>query len=218
MLLSVFGGAMTKSTAQSINTNRDSDTYVNESAAATKAQRPAHWRENHDSGFEGREALLGQAMNMVIKTLNQTLPYQHHVNDALIKAHLGAIQFAKDNDLLDQYIEHDRKMMKPINARIRKLIEQTGNNELALEAAFDITECHYQLVLETLVEPGKRTWKSPFKGNLDACVRIGQMDITEEQIHECWTKPRLLAYAEDMGVEFCVSDLASDGTITCEVI
>ena len=129
-----------------------------------KAKRPAHWREEHGGGFEGREVLLGQAMNMVIKTLNQTLPYQHHVNDALIKAHLGALQFAKDNNLLEQYIEHDRKMMEPINFRIRKLIEETGNHELALEAVFDITECHYQLVLETTIEPGKRTWVSPFKG------------------------------------------------------
>lgn len=45
--------------------------------ATPQVKRPAHWRENHGSGFEGREALLGQAMSMVIKTLNQTEPYQH---------------------------------------------------------------------------------------------------------------------------------------------
>jgi len=204
--------------------NANSTNKVTQHPAAPKAakpsakpKRPAHWREEHGGGFEGREAILGQAMNMVIKTLNQTLPYQHHVNDALIKAHLGAIQFAKDNNMLEQYIEHDRKMMVPVNSRIKKLIEETENRELALEAAFDITECHYQLVLETTIEPGKRTWVSPFKGNLEACVRIGQMNLTENEIHECWTKPRLLAYAQDMGVEFKVSDLGADGTITCEV-
>ena len=185
---------------------------------ADKPRRPAHWREEHGGGFEGREAVLGQAMNMVIKTLNQTLPYQHHVNDALVKAHLGAIQFAKDNDQLEEYVAHDRKMMEPVNFRIRKLIEETGNKELALEAVFDITECHYQLVLETQISPGKRTWVSPFKGNLEACVRIGQMNLTEEEVHNHWTRPRLEAYAEDMGVEFRVSDLGPDGTITCEVL
>ena len=184
----------------------------------SKPKRPAHWREDHGGGFEGREALLGQAMNMVIKTLNQTLPYQHHVNDALIKAHLGAIQFAKDRGLLDEYVEHDRKMMEPVNVRIKQLIEETGNKELALEAVFDITECHYQLVLDTKIEPGKRTWVSPFKGNLEACVRIGQMDLTEAEVHNRWTRPRLEAYARDMGVEFRVSDLGDDGTITCEVL
>ena len=160
-------------------------------AATAKPQRPAHWREQHGGGFEGREALLGEAMNMVIKTLNQTQPYQHMVNGALVLAHLGAMQFAKNNGMLEAYVEHDRKMMEPVNFRMRKLIEETGNKELALEAVFDITECHYQLVLNTKVEPGKRTWVSPFKQSLAACVRMGQMDLTEEEVHNRWTRPRL---------------------------
>jgi len=184
---------------------------------ATSGQRPAHWRAEIGGGFEGREALLGQAMNMVIKTLNQTRPYQHQVNGALVLAHLAAIQFAKNNNLLDKYVEHDRKTMEPINFRMAKLIRETGNAELALEATFDITECHYQLVLETRIEPGKRTWVSPYRESLAACVRIGQMDMTEEEIHENWTRPRLLAYANDMGVTFRVSDLGDDGTISCEL-
>ncbi len=187
-------------------------------ATSPQIKRPAHWRENHGSGFEGREALLGQAMSMVIKTLSQTEPYQHHVNGALVLAHLGAMQFAKNNGLLNEYVEHDRKMMEPVNFRIRKLIEETGNKELALEATFDITECHYQLVLDTKVEPGKRTWVSPFKTSIEACRRMGMMDMTEADVHNLWTRPRLEAYARDMGVEFRVSDLGADGTVTCEVM
>ena len=30
-------------------------------------------------------------------------------------------------------MEHDRKMMEPVNFRIRKLVEETGNNDRALE-------------------------------------------------------------------------------------
>lgn len=187
-------------------------------ATSPQIKRPAHWRENHGSGFEGREALLGQAMSMVIKTLSQTEPYQHHVNGALVLAHLGAMQFAKNSGLLNEYVEHDRKMMEPVNFRIRKLIEETGNKELALEATFDITECHYQLVLDTQVEPGKRTWVSPFKTSIEACRRMGMMDMTEADVHNLWTRPRLEAYARDMGVEFRVSDLGADGTISCEVV
>ena len=193
----------------------DSISPAQEATATPK--RPAHWRAQHGSGFEGREALLGQAMSMVIKTLNQTQPYQHQVNGALVLAHLGAIQFAKNNGLLEEYIEHDRKMMEPVNFRIKKLIAETGNKELALEAVFDITECHYQLVLDTKVEPGKRTWVSPFKTSIEACTRIGMTDMTEDELHNCWTRPRLEAYARDMGVEFRVSDLGEDGTVTCEV-
>jgi hypothetical protein len=184
----------------------------------TQPKRPAHWREQHGSGFEGREALLGQAMSMVIKTLSQTQPYQHQVNGALVLAHLGAIQFAKNHGLLEEYIEHDRRMMEPVNFRIKKLIAETGNKELALEAVFDITECHYQLVLDTKIESGKRTWVSPFKTSLEACVRIGMMDMTEDDVHRLWTRPRLEAYARDMGVEFRVSDLGADGTISCAVL
>ncbi len=194
----------------------DSASSARQESAAPK--RPAHWRENHGSGFEGREALLGEAMSMVIKTLSQTEPYQHQVNGALVLTHLGAIQFAKNNGLLEEYVEHDRKMMEPVNFRIKKLIEETGNKELALESVFDITECFYQLVLDTKIEPGKRTWVSPFKTSIDACTRMGMMDMTEADVHNLWMRPRLEAYARDMGVEFRVSDLADDGTITCEVI
>jgi len=191
---------------------------ASEPTGSQHIKRPAHWREHHGSGFEGREALLGQAMSMVIKTLNQTEPYQHQVNGALVLAHLGAMQFARNNGLLAEYVEHDRKMMEPVNFRIKKLIEETGNKELALEAVFDITECHYQLVLDTTVEPGRRTWVSPFKTGIEACTRMGMMDMTEAEVHKLWTRPRLEAYAKDMGVEFRVSDLGADGTITCEVL
>jgi hypothetical protein len=187
-------------------------------AAIPAGARPAHWRSEIGGGFEGNEALLGQAVNIVIKTLRQTRPYQHQINGALLLATLGAIQFAKNKNILDEYVSHDRKMMEPINQRMNKLIQETGNRELALEAVFDITECHYQLVLETRIERGKRTWISPYRDSLAACVRIGQMDMTEKEVHEGWTKPRLLGYAEDMGVEFKVSDMAEDGTITCELV
>lgn len=185
--------------------------------ATTKDGRPTHWRAQVEGGFEGREAMLGQAMNMVIKTLNQKLPYQHHVNDGITKAHLLALQFVKNHDLWDEYVAHDVETMRGINQRIGKLILETGNKELALESCFDITECHYQLVLDTKVEPGRRTFRSPFIDTLEVCGRIGQMDMTPEEVHERWYKPRLLGYARDMGVEFDVSGLGDAGMIVVEV-
>ncbi len=91
--------------------------------ATSSGGRPAHWRSEIGGGFEGNEALLGQAINVVIKTLRQTKPYQHQINGALVLATLGAIQFAKNNNILDKYVKHDRKMMEPINHRMRKLIK-----------------------------------------------------------------------------------------------
>jgi hypothetical protein len=73
-------------------------------------------------------------------------------------------------------------------------------------------------VLETKAEPGKRTWVSPFKRVLEASKRIGQFDLTEQEIHEQWLKPRLLGYARNMGVNLKVSDWNEDGVVTIELV
>jgi len=170
------------------------------------------------SGFEGHEEELGRAMNVVLKMLSNHAGYAHEVNDPLVKAHLLAIQFAKNNGNLAEYVEHDIETMRPINLRMKNIIEKTGQKEIALVGLFDRTACHYALALDTEGEPGRRTWTSPFKVVLEASGKIGQFDLTEEEIHEHWTKPRLLGYAKDMGVEIRVSDLGPDRKITVELV
>ena len=66
------------------------------------------------TGMEGREEDLAKAMQILVKTMKIQIPYPHDTNDALLKAHLNAIQFAKDNNLLDAYVEHDLNTMKPL--------------------------------------------------------------------------------------------------------
>ncbi len=170
------------------------------------------------TGFEGREDELGKSIQTVLKTLSNNAGYAHEINDALVKAHLSAIQFAKDNGMLKEYVEHDLKTMGPINQRVAKVIEKTGDKEAALVSLTDRTACHYHLVLETKAEPGKRTWVSPFKRVLEASKRIGQFDLTEQEIHEQWLKPRLLGYARNMGVNLKVSDWNEDGVVTIELV
>jgi len=181
-------------------------------------RKPHHYALGMKSGFEGREEELGKSIGIVIKTLQNTLPYPHELNDALVKSWLVSIQFAKNLGKLDELVAHDIKTMEPINSRLKKVIENAGDKEIALIGIFDHTACHYQLALETKVEPGKRTWTSPFKTVLDASQRIGQFDLTEQEIHENWTVPRLLGYAETIGVEISVSDWRDDGVITCELV
>jgi hypothetical protein len=170
------------------------------------------------SGFEGREEELGLAISVVFKTLQNVTPYPHQINDALLKAWLSSIQFAKDNGTLKALVAHDIKTMEPINIRLKKVINKMGNNEIALIGIFDHTACHYQLALDTQIEPGKRTWTSPYKTVLEACVRIGQFDLTEQEIHEQWTVPRLLGYAEAIGVSLRVSPWRDNGVLTCELM
>ena len=169
------------------------------------------------SGFEGREEELGTAISMVLKTLSMTQPYPHETNDALIKSHLNTIQFAKNHGMLKELIEHDVKTMSPILARVGKMVQKTGNEEFALAALCERTGCHYQLVLDTKIEPGKRTWVSPYRRVLAASTRVGQHDLTEQEIHEVWVKPRIEAYAKTMGVNIRVSDWNDDGVVTIEL-
>jgi hypothetical protein len=169
------------------------------------------------SGFEGREDELGRSMSILLKMLGNHAGYAHEMNDPLVKAHLLAIQFAKNKGELAQYIEHDIATMMPINLRMRQIIEKTGNKEIAIIALFDRTACHYGLALTSTGDGRKRSWKEPFGHVLTQCRKIGQFDLTEQEIHANWTRPRLVGYGRAMGVELRVSDIGPDGTITVEL-
>lgn len=170
------------------------------------------------SGFEGYETELGQSINVVLKMLSNHAGYAHEMNDPLVKAHLMAIQFAKNHGMLKEYVDHDVKTMLPINKRMKNIIEKTGQKEIALVGLFDRTACHYALALDSDGQGNSRSWTSPWKTVLEASGRIGQFDLTEEEIHEHWTKPRLEGYARDMGVEVKVSDLDENRRITVELV
>ena len=176
--------------------------------------RPAPKAERYKSGIEGREGEFGLSVAMVMRSLINKSFYPHEVNDALVKAHFLMLQFAKNHDMWDEFVVHDVRTMETVNRRLGKLIEETGDREHALTGLTDDNSCHYQLVMETHSEPGLRTWKSPYGRVLEVAQRIGQFDLTEEEIHQRYTKPRLLGYAETMGVNIQVSDWSEDGLIT----
>ena len=151
--------------------------------------------------FPDKTEELGNIMQMVFKTLNHSSrSYEHEVNDALVKMTLGHIQFAKDNDLLKEIVNESVETERPMLARVAKMIEQTGEKELALKAVFEQTTCHFQLVLETEMQPGVRRFVSPFGHVLTQTVRMGQHDLTEEEIFNVWQKPRYERYGEILGV------------------
>lgn len=170
------------------------------------------------TGFEGREAQIGKAVQLALKTMANSAGYQHEMNDALVKARLQAMQFAKDMGIIDKYVEHDIKTMAPINERVAQIIEKTGDKEAALVGLCERTACHYHLVLETEAEPGKRTWKSPWGTVLNACKRLNMFDLTEQEIHEQWFVPRIQGYAKSMGVDIKISDWNEDGTVSIELV
>ena len=107
--------------------------------------------------------------------------------------------------------------MMPINLRMKQIIEKTGNREIALVGLFDRTACHYGLALTSSGDGRQRSWKEPFGHVLTQCRKSGQFDLTPQEIHEHWTRPRLVGYARSMGVELRVSDIGADGTITASL-
>ena len=169
------------------------------------------------TGFEGKEAEIGKAVQLALKSMANSAGYQHEMNDALVKARLHAIQFAKDQGLMAEYVAHDVKTMSPINTRVGTIIERTGDKESALVGLCERTACHYQLVLETEAEPGKRRWKSPWGHVLKACKKLEMFDLTEQEIHEDWFTPRILGFAKDMGVNVKVSAWNDDAIIELEL-
>jgi hypothetical protein len=166
------------------------------------------------SPIQGREEEFGRAVNVVLKTMSDSMPYQHYFNDALIKAHLSHIQFAKDHGLVESMIEKDQKSMSPMLGRIKSKIEDTGNTELGMIAMFDRTSCFYQMLDEWDSDPGMRRYKEPFGYVLEISKRIGQFDLTIEEIHDTYTKPRLHGYAAQLGLELEVTNIDTDGYIT----
>jgi hypothetical protein len=136
------------------------------------------------------------------------------MNDALVKMHLNSVQFAKNKGLSAEYVRHDVQTMMPMLTRMKGIIEKTGTKEVALIGMFERTPCLYQLCLDLEVTPGKRSFTFPYTHVLDIARRIGQFDLTDQELHEIWLKPRLLGYAEVMGVKIHVSDIGTDHKVT----
>lgn len=170
------------------------------------------------SGFEGMEEQLGKSLNVMLKTLSNHAGYAHEVNDALVKMHLNAMQFAKDQGKIEEWVEHDLKTMRPINERMKNIIRKTGQKEIAMVGLFDRTACFYQLALDYTRENGVCRWKEPFGYVLEQAKKIGQFDLTVEEIHDKFFRPRFLGYARDMGVDMEISDIDENGWITCRLV
>ena len=165
------------------------------------------------SGFEGRERMLGDAVALALRTLKDSSPYQHDMNDALVRIHLSSVQFAKDKGVLPAYVAHDIKTMAPMLHRLKGMIDKTGEKEIALAGIFDRTACLYQLCLDLESKPGLRRFTFPFTKVLEIARREGGITLTAQELHEGWLKPRILGYAAELGVAITVSDIGPDGKV-----
>ena len=144
-------------------------------------------------------------------------PYQHEMNDALVKAHLTNIQFAKDHSLLKEMIDHEVKTQTPMIVRVGKMIREGGSPELATIALTERTACFYQLVQDYQRTGTTMRWRSPFGNVLNVTRQLGQHDPTEQEIHEVYTVPLMQKQAEVMGMQVTISPWQADGWVTMTV-
>lgn len=170
------------------------------------------------SGFEGREKMLGTAVTVAIRTLNDTSPYPHDMNDALVRMHLSSVQFAKEHGVISDYVAHDVKTMQPMLQRLKGMIDSTGEKEIALAGIFDRTTCLYQLCMDLRSEPGKRSFSFPYSKLLAIGRDTGEFTLTDREVHELWLKPRILGYAAALGVTLEVSDIGPDNQVTVTLV
>jgi hypothetical protein len=170
------------------------------------------------SGYEGREDQLGRAMSVVLMSLNETKPYQHDINDALVKMILTTIQFAKDNNIIDALIEHEVETTRPLLERVKRNYLKTGELETAMVGMIDRTACAYQLFLGIEKTNAQRSWQSPFGLILENTRRMGQHTLTEQEVHDIWVKKRYHAFAEVIGIELSISDIDENGKVTIKAL
>ncbi len=164
-----------------------------------------------------QQRMLGLAVAKSIKTISNDTPYQHEPNDALVKAHLTTVQFAKDNGMVKELIEHEAKTQMFMINRVGKMIRDGGSLELGTIALTERTACFYQLVQEYQRTGTTMRWKAPYGNVLAVSVPLGQHNLTEQEIHDIYTRPLMELQAEIMGIEVDVSDIDADGWITMTV-
>jgi hypothetical protein len=183
-----------------------------------EAVRKAGPKNGEGSDFTPAQVeMLGLAVGKAIKTISNNGVYQHEMNDALVKALLTNLQFAKDRGLLEEIIDHEVKTQTPMLVRVGRWIQEGGSEELGLIALTERTACFYQLVQHYERNGTTIRWKAPFGNVLAVTTRLGQHNLTEKEIHEVYTIPLMRKQAAVMGMEVDISPWREDGWVTMSI-
>lgn len=174
-----------------------------------------------ESPAADRTPELGRLLSDIYRTYQMRLPYTHQMNDALIKEQLKTFDFALQRGIMPDIIEHDVSSMYEILHERVYWIEQTGDIGLALDAVTTPT-CFRNLTIGEGFQwhgTNKVSWVSPYQRVLEkGWKRNIWTGVTEQKIHDMWTKPRYEAYAEHLECHFDISDWDEDTRlITIEV-
>jgi len=168
-----------------------------------------------------RSLEFGRLLSDTFRTYQMRLPYMHQSNDALIKEQLKTFDLMMKKDFVPEMVQHDLDSMYEILHERVYWVQQTGDLSLALDAVTTPT-CYRNLTLgEGFQWHGDRkvSWVSPYKRVLEkGWKRNIWTDVTEQKIHELWTKPRYEGYAKHLECHFDISDWDEESRlVTIEV-
>jgi hypothetical protein len=150
--------------------------------------------------FEKEAADLNPAIQMLIQTYTDNMPYPHKFNDALLKAHLTNLDFAVKHNLWKEHAKHEVYILGPILEMIKGWVPQQGPDK-ALYGMFEGNSCNYQLFEKIEVKEGERLFKCPYKEMLEIVSTLGTHKITWDDVHNKWCIPLWKGFAEKIGIE-----------------
>lgn len=174
-------------------------------AMAGKGESPLQKGERSSKDSESEipdfnPELIGDGLNVLFKTYARMRPYQHKFNDALVKAHIGSVDFAVTNGIADKYVKHSINVMDAILQREKKMIEKTGKDE-ALNAMFEGTICSVQLYGQINIKKNERSFSCPYKEILAVCEPLNMFSVKRKDICSNYCVPYYTGMGKVMGVE-----------------
>lgn len=154
--------------------------------------------------FENEAADLTPAIQMLMQTYTDNMPYPHKFNDALLKSHLINLDFAVKHDLWKEHAEHEVYILGPILEMIKGWIPEQGEDK-ALYGMYEGNSCNYQLFEKIERKEGERFFQCPYKEMLDIVSSLNTFSITWNDVHNKWCIPLWKGFAEKIGIEIEVT-------------
>jgi len=154
--------------------------------------------------FKEMSADLTPAIEMLLQTYTDNIPYPHKFNDALVKCHLTNLEFAIKHNLWKEHVEHEVHILGPILEMIKRWIPEQGPDK-ALYGMYEGNSCNYQLFEKIDVREGERRFACPYKEMIDIVGSLGTFNLTWEDVHEKWCIPLWKGFAEKIGIDIEVT-------------
>ncbi|MCP4715300.1 MAG: hypothetical protein GY868_09300 [Deltaproteobacteria bacterium] len=150
--------------------------------------------------FAQEAASVTPAIQMLMQTYTDNIPYPHKFNDALVKATLTHLDSAIKFGFWKELVEHEVYVLTPILEMIGEKAQAKGPDH-GLYGMFEGNSCCYQLFEEIDIRDGERRLKCPFKEMIEIISVLGTTQVTWEDVHEKWCIPLWTSFAKKIGIE-----------------